>query len=62
MSKEVRVHQGAKREVVEGLQVLPQPGEGKLLIVVIRASSVRLQVVEDRSTIEEQQGEPGGGV
>ncbi len=61
MSKEVNVGQGADPAVVSGLSALPDPGEGKKLIVFISASSVRLRVVEDVATLEGQEPESQGG-
>lgn len=60
MSKEVHLGEGVRAGLVEGLKALPDPGDGKRLIVFIRASSVRLHVVDDPSTIEEPEGEAGG--
>lgn len=62
MSKEVRKVGNVPEALQEALAALPDPGLGKRLIVVIRASSVRLHVVADESTIKERIGEGGGGV
>lgn len=62
MSKEVRVVGDVPEWLEEALAALPDPGLGKKLIVVIRASSVRLRMVADEVTIEEQDGKPVGAV
>lgn len=62
MSKETHVQGVVKEEVLEGLRDLQLPVEGKRLIVFVSASSVRLRVVEDVSTIQEQATEPGRAV
>jgi len=60
MTKEIQKLPGAKEAWVEGLAALPDPGLGKKLIIVVRASSVRLRVEKQPATIEEQEGEVGG--
>jgi len=60
MTKEIQKLPGAKEAWVEGLAALPDPGLGKKLIVVVRASSVRLRVEKEPTTIEGQEGEVGG--
>lgn len=62
MSKEVRTVGAVPEALVVALEALPDPGLGKKLVVVIRASSVRLRVVDDPSTIKGQDVETGGGV
>lgn len=61
MTKEVRVVGGVPEGLVKGLDALPDPGEGKRLIVFIRASSVRLRLVDDVATIEGQEPESREG-
>lgn len=60
MGKVLQTRPGAPQAVVEGLKSLPDPGEGKMLIVVVRATSVRLRMVRESTTIEEQDGKAGG--
>lgn len=60
MSKEVIESAQANPAWKQALEALPDPGVGKKLIVYIRASSVRLHVVDELSTIKEQEGKPGG--
>lgn len=61
MSKEMQVRPDADPAWVEALSALPDPGVGKRLIVYVRASSVRLHVLNDEATIQEQDGKAGGG-
>ncbi len=61
MSKEIREVGQVPEALRAALEALPDPGVGKKLIVVIRASSVRLHVVDDESTIQGQDGKSEGG-
>ena len=61
MSKELTVAPGVKRGLVEGLAALPDPGKGKRLIVFVRASDVRLRIVDTASTIQGQELESREG-
>jgi len=61
MLNEIRASEDADPAAVAALAALPLPGQDKKLIIVIRASSVRLQVVDIAGTIKEQVGESEGG-
>jgi len=60
MPKEINVRPGVGEEWVDALAALPDPGVGKRLIVFVSASSVRLRVIEDEATIQEQERKAGG--
>lgn len=62
MSKEIHVRPGTPEAMVVALQALPDPGVGKKLIIYIRASEVRVHLVDNESTIERQDVKAGGGV
>jgi len=59
MAKEVNATPKAKQAWLVALEALPDPGEGKKLILFVRASSVSLRIVEDTSTIKGQEPESG---
>ncbi len=61
MAKEVREVGVLPQGMREGIAALPDPGVGKTLIVVVRASSVRLRVADTSTTIQGQEPESGKG-
>lgn len=61
MSKEVNIVAAEQDKWRGALDALPDPGIGKKLIVFVSASSVRLRIVDDTSTIGEQETESGEG-